>query len=56
MLNVALALVLPADDDGQSMFFTNTVAGAADVVIASLIGMVVLVIREADRIENQVVE
>ena len=55
MFDVALALVLPWDDDGQPMLFTNTVAGAADVVIAPLIGMVVLVIREADRIKNQVV-
>ena len=37
------------------MLFTNTVAGAADVVIAPLVGMVVLVIRETDRIEKQVV-
>lgn len=51
MFDVALALVLAGDDDGQSMFLTNAVAGAADVVIAPLIGMVVLVIREADRIE-----
>lgn len=55
MFNIALALVLSGDDDGQSMLFTNTVAVAADVVIAPLVGMVVLVIREADRIENQVV-
>ena len=33
MLNVALALVLTGDDDGQSMLLTNTVAGAADIVI-----------------------
>ena len=55
VLDVALALVLSGDDDGQSMLFTDTVAGTADVVIAPLVGMVVLVIREADRIENQVV-
>lgn len=47
--------VLPWDDDGQTVFFTDTVAGAADIMIASLVGMVVLVIREAGRIENQVV-
>lgn len=37
------------------MFFAKTVAGTADIVVTPLIGMVVLVIREADRIENQVV-
>ena len=37
------------------MLFAYPVAGATDVVIAPLVGMVVLVIREADRIENQVV-
>ena len=31
------------------------VGGAADIVITPLVGMIVLVIRKADRIENQVV-
>ena len=37
------------------MLLTKTVTGASDVMIAPLVGMIVLVIREADRIENQVV-
>ena len=37
------------------MLFADPVAGAADEVIAPLIGMVVLVVLKADRIENQVV-
>ena len=37
------------------MLFTDPVAGAADEVIAPLIGVIVLVILKADRIENQVV-
>ena len=37
------------------MFFADPVAGAADEVIAPLIGMVVLVVGEADRIEDQMV-
>ena len=55
MLNVALALVPAGDDDGQAMLFANAVAGAADLVIAPLVGVVVLVVGEADRIENQVI-
>lgn len=38
------------------MLFTDPVAGAADEVIAPLIGVIVLVVLKADRIENQVVE
>ena len=41
--------------EGKAMLFAYPVAGATDVVIAPLVGMVVLVIREADRIENQMV-
>lgn len=37
------------------MFFTQPVAGPAYLVIAALVGMVVLVVGEADRIENQVI-
>ena len=55
MFNIALALVLSGDDDGQSMFFAEAVAGAADIVVTPLVGMVVLMIRKADRIENQVI-
>ena len=55
MFNIALALVLSWDDDRQTVFLAKPIRGAADVVIASLSGMIVLVIRKADRIENQVV-
>ena len=55
MLDVAFALVLSGDDDGQTVFFAKPVRSAADIVIAPLVGMIVLVIRKADRIENQVV-
>ena len=55
MLNVALALVPSGDDNGQAVFFADPVAGAADEVIAPLIGVIVLVVLKADRIENQVV-
>ena len=37
------------------MFLAKPVGGAADIVIASLVGMIVLVIHKADRIKNQVV-
>ena len=55
MLNVALSLVLAGDNDGQTMLFADAVAGAADKVVTPLIGVVVPVILETDRIENQVV-
>ena len=55
MFNIALALVLSWDDDGQTVFFAKPVRSAADIVITPLVGMIVLVIRKADRIENQVV-
>ena len=55
VLNVALTLVPAGDDDGQAVFFADPVAGAADEVIAPLIGVIVLVVLKADRIENQVV-
>ena len=55
MLNIALALILSGDDHGQSVFLAQPVAGTADKVIASLIAVVVLMIHEADGIENQVV-
>lgn len=56
MFNIALALVLSGDYDGQTVFFAKPVRSAADIVITPLVGMIVLVIRKADRIENQVVE
>ena len=37
------------------MLFADTVAGAADLVVTPFIGMVVPVILETDRIENQVI-
>ena len=55
MFNIAFALVLSGDDDGQTVFFAKPVRSAADEVIAPLIGVIVLVILKADRIENQVV-
>ena len=55
MFNIALALVLSGDYDGQTVFFAKPVRSAADIVIAPLVGMVVPVIRKADRIENQVI-
>lgn len=56
MLNVALALAPAGNDDGQAMFFADPVAGAADLMVASLVGVVVPVVLETDRIEDQVVE
>ena len=55
MLNIAFALILSRDDHGQSVFLAQPVAGTADKVIAALIAVVVLMIHEADSIENQVV-
>ena len=55
MLNIALALVLAGDDDGQAVLFAQPVAGPAYLVIAAFVGMVVLVVCEADRIKNQMV-
>ena len=56
MLNVTLALVPAGDDDGQAVFSAQPVAGQAYLVIAALVGMVMLMVSEADRIENQMVE
>ena len=55
MFNIALTLVLSGDDDGQTVFLAKPVGDTADIVIASLVGMIVLMIRKADCIENQVV-
>ena len=51
MLDVALALVPAGDDDRQAVFFADTVAGAADLVVTPFVGMVVPMILETDRIE-----
>ena len=37
------------------MFFAQPVAGPAYLVIAALVGMVMLVVAEADRIEDQMI-
>ena len=55
MFNIALALVLSGNDDRQAVFLAKPVAGAADIVITPLVGMIVLMIRKADRIKNQMV-
>ena len=55
VLNVALALVPAGDDDRQAMLLADPVAGTADEVIAPLIGVVVPMVLETDRIENQVI-
>ena len=52
---IALSFVLSGDDDGQTVFLAKPVRSAADIVITPLVGMIVLMIRKADRIENQVV-
>ena len=55
MFNIALALALSRNNDRQTMFLAKPVGGAADIVITPLVGMIMLVIRKADHIENQVV-
>ena len=55
MLDVALALVTAGNDDRQAMLLADTVAGAADKVVTPLIGVIMLVVLKADRIENQVI-
>ena len=39
----------------KPMLFTYPVAGAPDKVIALLVGMVLFVVNEANRVENQVI-
>ena len=51
MFNVALALIPAGDDNGQAVFFAQPVADPAYLMVAALVGMVVLVVGEADRIE-----
>ena len=41
--------------DADVMLFTYPVAGAPDKVIALLVGMVLFVVNEANRVENQVI-
>lgn len=41
--------------DVNQMLFTYPVAGAPDKVIALLVGMVLFVVNEANRVENQVI-
>lgn len=55
MLNIALALVPARDDDRQAVFSAQPVTGPAYLMVAALVRVVVLVVGEADRIENQMV-
>ena len=55
MFNVALALIPAGDDNGQAVFFAQPVADPAYLMVTALVGMVVLVVGKADRIENQMV-
>ena len=56
MLDVAFTSVLAWDDDGQAMLLADAVAGTAYLMVAPLVGVVVPVVLETDRVENQVVE
>ena len=51
MLDVALALIPAGDDDGQTVFSAQPVTGSAYLVITALVGMVMLMVGEADCIE-----
>ena len=55
MLNVALALVSAGENDGLAVFSAQLITGPAYFVIAAFVGMVVLVVSESDRIENQMI-
>ena len=55
MLNVALTFIPAGDNDGQVVFFAQPVAGPAYLVIAALVGMVVLMVNETNRIEDQMI-
>jgi len=50
MLNVALSFVLPRHDHGQAVFLAQSVAGAADEMIAPLVGVVLPIIHKTDRV------
>ena len=56
VLDVALALIPAWDDNGQAMLLADAVAGTAYLMVAPLVGVVVPVVLETDRVENQVVE
>ena len=55
MLDVALAIVPTWDNDGQAMFSAQSITGLAYLMVTAFVGIVVLVVDEADRIENQIV-
>ena len=55
MLNVALTLIPAGNNDRQAVLFAQPVASSAYFLIAVLVEMAVLMVREADRIENQTV-
>ena len=55
VFNIALALVLSGNDNGQTVFLAQPIGYAADFVIASFVGMVVLVIRKTDSVKNNMV-
>ena len=55
MLNIALVLVPIGDNDGQTVFSSQLVSGPMYLVIAAFVGMVILVVGEADRIKNQMI-
>ena len=55
MLNIALALIPAGDNDGQTTLLSSPVTSAADLMVASLVGVVVPVILETDRIEDPVI-
>ncbi len=38
MLNVALALLLPGNDNRQAMFLTEPVRGTANLIVTALVG------------------
>lgn len=52
MLNIALAFVLSEDHHGQSVFLIEPIAGAAYPMVALFVGVIVPVIRKADRIKK----
>lgn len=55
MLNVALALIPARDDDGQAVFSAQPITDPAYLMVAALVGVAVLVVGEADRIEDQMI-
>ncbi len=56
VLRIALSLAAPAgDNDGQAVFPAQPVADVAYAVIAPLVGIVLVVVYEIDRAENNVV-